>query len=333
MLTTRSNTHRRFGLLAVLSVLAVMAVSACSGESVDVATLGDRGSRDGALAQGDTARAMVVCLQEAGLPVEYSDADESVFFTVTSNQPFQYMHPSGGLTVFSNTANEAEMNKWQQKWQEFNEQRWAEFYDEEQSFDQLSTDISMTDNVISPPEYTLYIGETDYSDALLQCVEQTGYTSPAEEPIATDDLEWYRAQAKVGAEWARCARENGFPSVSDPEPPTVGNSDAFQAYVSLPETITLEELRALLEACPNFDREAHEAYEKAIEDPNVDWESLDYPISPLIDIAAPDDLAWENPNDPAVQQYQALLDLLAEAEAAHYGEEGAEGATVATLVG
>ena len=105
----------------------------------------------------------------------------------------------------------------------------------------------------------MFIDGMDYSHQYTQCLDETGYApGPAAQegdrmPLPSQ-MEWYafvvQAQVRANDLWARCARGQGW-AVPDSTSPT---GDSFEApQTTIPSTMTEEQLRTLLDACPDFD--------------------------------------------------------------------------------
>ncbi|MCL1898004.1 MAG: hypothetical protein FWG16_04200 [Micrococcales bacterium] len=313
---SRVSQVRLIAAVAVLATVGLLPLTACSSDKSAVASL-DRNPSTGsqAMTQLDSARAMVTCLQEAGVPAEiqpWDDNQGSIGFDAA--EPYY-------LSVSAESL-------------EFGMDQRAGGGDYQQSQDKMTKlaapYLDQTGRGIKP---FLFLGEADYSEAFGQCLEQTGYTAPVPDQDPADELKQKQATAKAGTDWANCARLNGFPEINDPDPPKADNWQTTPS-VELPNSITVEELRALLEVCPNFDRAGREAWDQAAANPELDPGNLEYPESPMIEVAPPDDAAWEDDGNPEVQRYQALMDLLLEAEAAYWDEHFADTShSVVTQVG
>jgi hypothetical protein len=105
----------------------------------------------------------------------------------------------------------------------------------------------------APDGIGLVIGTTDHSEVFRACHDESGFLTPI---YWTVEL-WRDFQARQladGIEWAACARDHGYPSIADPEPPDPTAMET--ADVFLPRSITPEELRALLDVCPPFQCDA-----------------------------------------------------------------------------
>jgi hypothetical protein len=162
------------------------------------------------------------------------------------------------------------------------------------------------------PRY-LIIGDQDHTETLVKCLNESGYQPPVYQQDPAEELRQKEKTAKDTAEWAKCARENGYPGITDPDPP---KADEWQTSpsVTLPGDITEDALRALITACPTFDPEAQKAFDDKLEalgnNPNsteADWSKIweESPSSPQIEFdipgmngegAQPEEADWERIN-------------------------------------
>jgi len=106
----------------------------------------------------------------------------------------------------------------------------------------------------SSDERSLMVNGVDRSIEYRECLESTGYTDP--EPAAVDPADEARDLqeiADISNNWSACAREHGFRVLKDADPPSLGDSSI--PAVKMPATMSVDELRTLLESCPYFDRQ------------------------------------------------------------------------------
>jgi hypothetical protein len=103
------------------------------------------------------------------------------------------------------------------------------------------------------PSYLVWDG-ADRTELLLDCLAETGFTPSFPEPDREQESREKIQRAAAGADWARCAREHGFPQINDPAAPVV---DGYQTMpdVLIPDTISEEQLRELLTVCPEVSAE------------------------------------------------------------------------------
>ncbi|MDR1798775.1 MAG: hypothetical protein LBR19_02675 [Bifidobacteriaceae bacterium] len=102
----------------------------------------------------------------------------------------------------------------------------------------------------------LVIDGIDYSVEYTECRDLSGYIEDWEQPVdPRDELAAKAQMAEAANDWARCARDNGWPQVGDASAPV---ADGYQTSptVFLPASMTADQLAALLEACPAFDPDA-----------------------------------------------------------------------------
>ena len=99
----------------------------------------------------------------------------------------------------------------------------------------------------------LIIDGIDHSDEYAKCLSQSGYTEQAAQGQQPQrDPVLMQQQMASNNKWAACARENGWPDIKDSVMPDEDDA-IWSPVVYLPVTITEDQLRQLLEACPNFD--------------------------------------------------------------------------------
>jgi hypothetical protein len=134
---------------------------------------------------------------------------------------------------------------------------------------QVYTDLAAADSedaTPSPAKALLIVDGVDHSDIYAACLDESEYDENAVyaavdySPMA--ELEpLYQLMIDASNEWAKCARENGFPTTKDAVMP----KGEGQPMALLPASITEVELRELLAVCPNFDPAIVEANEKLYE--------------------------------------------------------------------
>ena len=98
----------------------------------------------------------------------------------------------------------------------------------------------------------LWVDRTDLSSTYAQCLSLSEYSDRAAWGSDQVDTAMFQRQVDGNNKWAACARENGWPDIKDSVMPT-GLANSEYPMVLLPTTITEDQLRALLDACPNFD--------------------------------------------------------------------------------
>jgi len=251
---------------------------ACSGNSPDdVATLEQPTSPTASLTQADAARALVKCMDRAGIKMELIEAeDDQAWAGPMGYSSFGTRDPDGlpGF-VGVETASYADWQRLDQQLRQIGQAR--------------------------PGSWILLIDGQDYSEAYDACIKESGYTEPGFQMDPVEDARNRQLNAEAGAAWAACAREHGYPNVDDPVPGKPGDDDYPTIVLSF--SMTDQALKALIAECPTFDRQIQEEYDKASEDPNFDPDGSKYPRWPSIDF----DYVWpEDPNDAS----QAEIDRL-----------------------
>ena len=303
MTTQMLRTHLKTALLAGTAAISLTLAGCSGGEKNDVATLGGNGSSQAASDQADTAIAMVNCLQEAGVPAElanFEGQEAAVAFDTDQAYRVGWVSDMWEAGVGEN-ATPVDYDHWMEVWDTM-----AEAY---QAIDDAEA------NQTWHPQ--LFIGGQDHSEALATCLDQTGYQHPTYQVDPAEQLKHLQESAQASATWATCARENGYPNIKDPDPPTLGDDD-YNPQVLLPFDMQVAELETLLTACPNFDRAAHEAADLASQDPKTDWDKFQYPVDPSIGFDIPANFDWAAQIE-ASDRFDALYQLLHRESMAFYG--------------
>jgi len=158
--------------------------------------------------------------------------------------------------------------------------------------DQVVNEI-MSDTSRTP---ALVIDGIDHSDAYTTCLAESGFDPwPSWETLVSPSPAAIALQVQANNTWAACARENGWPNLEDSIMPT-DPDDGSWPYIFLPSTMTEDQLRQLLDACPNFDPEKQEQLQ--------DWRqsnpAVSYPDGYLPDPAISFELPGTGPTtDPS----------------------------------
>jgi hypothetical protein len=95
----------------------------------------------------------------------------------------------------------------------------------------------------------LIVGGFDYTDAYRACTKAIDYVPPILLDNPAGELREKQAIAQASNNWAACARQNGFPTLADAEPP---KADGFltRPHALVPMSATVDRLKALFEDCP-----------------------------------------------------------------------------------
>ncbi|MDR0594545.1 MAG: hypothetical protein LBG60_15115 [Bifidobacteriaceae bacterium] len=361
MNTTKVNTIRlsrtkmdktrmnRTSLAAIGLITAVGLALAGCGQGEDVASLTGEGGKDGKSGKGDTAllsaeaeqgaaaEDFAACLKEAGVPHQIADWDESGQKYVDFSSGDQPMAMSYGGEYGSQWGGIGETDA---EYQDSLESLvpLVEKYDPALAA-QIGQNGGATSAVVitegeaeaaspgaeepEPVVRFLVVGQTDYTEAFVKCLDQSGYTEPVFTTDPADELKDKQRIAEATAEWANCARQNGYPDLKDPDPPVADNYETYPNAL-LPGDITEQALRDLLAACPNFDAAKTKAYEEAMaalgDNPSeADWAEFDEKwdmTQPSIDFDVPGLqglAAGEEPDQETMDRLMALYEVLYEA--------------------
>jgi hypothetical protein len=103
------------------------------------------------------------------------------------------------------------------------------------------------------PSYLVVDGK-DFTAPLLRCLDNTGYLPSFPGMNPAEEMREKTQRAAAGVDWASCARDQGFLSISDPASPV---ADGYRTMpdVGIPDTLSEEQLRQLLESCPEVGAE------------------------------------------------------------------------------
>ncbi|MDR2379640.1 MAG: hypothetical protein LBE08_00430 [Bifidobacteriaceae bacterium] len=314
---------RKIGLIAVAGAM----LAGCNTDG-DVATLDGRGGTGATneSQQAVAAEQFADCLTKAGVPVtleDQGDGQKAVWFDTEEPTAEAWGDGSTGWSGGAGDQTEAAIAA--------TYKRLADLVEPHSPSDAAMIRESAGEmgggaafaagggEVTAEPVY-LIIGETDYTEAFARCLDESGYTQPVYHVDPAQELRDKQLVAQASTEWAECAREHGFPDLKDPDPPV---ADEYVTYPSiiLPNDITEEALRALLEACPNFDEEKMRAYDAAVaampEDASEDdW----YKLSEQYNVTSPSiEFDWEALSayssetiDPATQAELERMNRLSE---------------------
>ena len=295
---------RSWRVVAVAVLLAgTTGLSACTADNHKLPTLGGSTSaKSGDLVA--VAKTYYDCMTDAGVPVELQPNQQGdlAVVQIAPNHTAMWRNAdgSGGAMTADNAGPDSPE---QQKINDF--------------FSATQTDPAML------------VDGVDYTTQWLACLDKSGYDEQAAYgPIQMDPAQLQK-QVQSNNKWAACARENGWPGVKDSTMPVKLDGSEWPT-VLLPPTITADQLRQLLRACPNFDA----AKATAI---NEYWQNnpaaTSYPgddsPDPSISFDVPGMNGTGDPPDQKVwDQLQPLFDILYEAQNAYYSTQS-EGASVA----
>jgi hypothetical protein len=301
---------RRHAIWSVLAVLAVglgLTLAGCTGG--DQHNLPNLGGTTKAATDDfeQKARAYYQCLRDANLPARLTEATQDFPIDVgwEDNVVVMWTLPSGLGGVQGDVDSDA-IN---------------DFFSGNES------------------SYSLIVNGVDHTETFQGCHESTGYDeSEGWANSGKIDSAYLQAVVDSSNEWAACARENGWPGLKDAVLPTATDGSEYPV-IALPTTITEDQLRQLLTACPNFDEErtrhndelANEGWDQRGGLPEGFWIppsiGFDHPgfNGKPVEPGAP----GEEPSagDPLLERLNTLQQVLYEAANAYYESQG-EGAIV-----
>ena len=294
---------------AFTALLVSLALPSCSKPDTRVASIDHQGQASSS--QIVLARALVECLITADVPAVIVELEaENGDVVPDTAGPFQISY---GKHYFTRSYGE-----------DFTEQSSFQI-DEVYS----AMELKYLDSTGWPSQPTLFVGSDDKSDVLASCIAQTAFREPDYDSIReyvdpVEELEKKQNLAEAGARWASCARQNGFPSVSDPAP-VVADYDATYPVVRLPLEITENQLTALLKVCPNFDPVAQDAYYDALATTGEGRpDSPDNPVWPMIEVSLPSGYDPAALDNPITIRVAALESILGAAQDAYYSAANAD---------
>jgi len=209
-------------ILAVAALAGTATLSACTQDDHDLPTLG--GPTTAADSDLETvAKTYYDCMTDAGIDVELQQNGQGQLAIVqfSSTESVMWRSPDGSGGAMSTE-------------------------------DQGPADQQVINDFFSDPEggAALLVGGVDRSDTYAQCLKESGYDERAAYGPMQADPAQMEKQVAGNNKWAACARENGWPDVKDS---AVSVDNSSWPTILLPSTITDDQLRQLLEVCPNFD--------------------------------------------------------------------------------
>ncbi|MDR2453726.1 MAG: hypothetical protein LBD51_04085 [Bifidobacteriaceae bacterium] len=341
-----------------LPLAAALALTACAGGE-GVATLGDK-PQASQRSQAERARDMVKCLQDEGIAATFQEWDaEQADVGFDSGEPYVVSPGDGSATSGAgegaNTETEADWDRVMRPVYEMAakyDPSWLDQYGGEAAASAAAVEApaeaepadegEIADEGFAEIPPYLIIGDQDYTEAYTECLESTGFTAPEYKQDPAEELKEKQRTLEATNTWLKCARDNGYPNLADPPAP---KADEYQTQpmALLPANITEPELRALLEACPNFNAEDMAAGMDEIE--QIDSQFLSYSetmelyedlmakypgmIEPSIGFDAPGfngdwTAAFEETDSADLERLSKLQEVLSEAANAFYEARMAE---------
>jgi hypothetical protein len=191
--------------------------------------------------QASAAEEMATCLQRLGVPSRaqsdgVSQGQKQLVFDTDDAHLWSLGDGTGGALAAAGTISQDE---------------WRSQYSR---LEELASKYEPGDG--AQPVY-LFIGEEDYSEPFAECLAKTRYREPVYEEDPRQELVFKERQLEATLDWVKCARNNGYPSIEDPSPPQADNWST-QPMALLPGDLTADEVRKLLDNCPNFDQQTYQ---------------------------------------------------------------------------
>jgi hypothetical protein len=313
------HSARQFRLLTALVAGAlVLSLAACSNDDPGLPSVGGTTQGSGGNDLEAVAKSFYTCLKDAGLPAEYGQSPDGRSTLVTFDQKIPVLwiaRQSGGTTE---AVSEEEANA---------------FF--EIAYKEFETATPGPDGVFDfDPQPSLKVNGVDQTEVWVKCLDSSGY----DENKVYESIDYgplmdaqYKATVEASNEWAKCARNNGYPNIVDAHMP---QSENEWPQVLLPPSITEEQLRQLLAVCPNFDPAIEEANEKLDQDEAIATGRLPegYKAQPEIGFDYPnfngiyDETTYNETPDPAtvqtIDRLTLLSEILYEAQMEYYNSAG-----------
>jgi hypothetical protein len=141
----------------------------------------------------------------------------------------------------------------------------------------------------------LVIGDRDLTEEYVACIDSSGYFVPEEDDRVDPREEELVKQksAEAGNLWAKCARDNGIPDIADVK--ILLDDFKTKPEVLIPKSVTPDQFKDTLKACPPFDPNRDLAHGNMYEEDEA------MPEDPMIGFELPED-------DPVRTQLQQILD-------------------------
>jgi hypothetical protein len=97
--------------------------------------------------------------------------------------------------------------------------------------------------------FGLRVDGVDRSEDYGRCYRDSGYEPPSLYGTPDQEIAAKERRVEVSNRWAQCARDHGFPSVSDVDRPIADQGTTWPVAI-LPSTMTEAQVAALVEVCP-----------------------------------------------------------------------------------
>ena len=261
-------------VIAVVVIAAAASLSGCTRDNHDLPSLEATHTPAPSANLEAIAKAYYDCMTDTGIHVELDQNDHGQLAVVqfTGANSVMWHSPQGNEGFMSSG-----------------------------TFDQKAMDDFLSG--VGDDEAKLMINGVDRSTEYGQCLTESGYDEVAAWGDTTRDPAQTERQVTANNKWAECARENGWPDIQDS---TLLN-DVDWPTVVLPLTITDDQLRQLLEACPNFNPELVQWWQ---DNPAATSYPDDYLPDPSISFDIPWMSAGQGPDWTPDPQEQADIDRM-----------------------
>jgi hypothetical protein len=197
---------------------------------------------------------------------------------------------------------------------------------------EINGEISMAEQeaFMTQPEdqFGLTIDGEDRTKDFQRCHEQSGYSPPEWNSDPAQEAKTRQQIAEVTNDWIACARKNGHEGLEDVAAGEAGGERWPE--VILPLSTTADELRALLDACPNFDQEqAERMMDPAFASETQEWKpdpalGIEPPNMPPPGDQPPEATVPPAVADPRQEHWEELQEILYEKANAFYESQSTD---------
>ncbi|MDR0285647.1 MAG: hypothetical protein LBI33_12300 [Propionibacteriaceae bacterium] len=212
-------------IAATVVALAVVGLTGCAPAGPELPTLETTHPADPVPADLEAvAKAYYDCMTEAKIPVTFLSNQPGGLIVVSFGPGHTYLYTDGDEGVGN------------------------------QGYDDPNDPAlqNLDDFAKTHPEPTLLVDGVDHSEDYAACLAQTGYSESAAWEAQQPDPAVIAHQVAVNNQWAACVRENGWPEAKDSSLPAADDGMGLPPLYLTP-TITEDQLRQLVDACPFTD--------------------------------------------------------------------------------
>jgi hypothetical protein len=296
-------------MVTALIAASSLAVAGCTKADHDLPSLG--GTQAGAVEASleDIAKKYYDCMSADQIPMEIVKNNKGEMVVVQikgqGHDVLQsYGGDGGGMTMHA--------DGW--VWSEAGQQAENDFFDQ------------------AGDKPALEFDGVDHSEAFARCLSESGYNDNEAWGSFVPDPADMQRQVTANNKWAACVRDHGWPDVKDSVMPATMDANAWPESITLPGTMTEDQVRQLITACPNFDADQMTEVKDWFKD-NPASTSIpdDYLPAPMIQFDIPGlnktpDPDWTpSPEEQAtMDRVSKLYDVLSKASNDYYETDRSE---------